>query len=176
MPPTKRRTPTISVSPIKTSSRRKRSKKQRQVKKHTSHKQPKLSHKQRPQITVVYGKLYSDACIHCITLQPIWDKLVGHFENHRKKFPQAHVMYKEVAIENTQMGPGIAEANNTYLFNSPTKIESPMGFPTIFRIYDGKLEYFNGNRDYNTLVRWFSRGDHTMPGEGKTLKDISKFA
>jgi hypothetical protein len=67
-------------------------------------------------------------------------------------------MYKEVAIENSHLSVGIAEANNTYLSNSPTKIESPMGFPTIFRIYDGKLEYFNGNREYNTLVRWFSRG------------------
>lgn len=157
MPPTKRRQRTISVSPKKKSYRRKRSMKQTRAKKRPSHTKNKLTHKRRPQITVVYGKLYSDTCIHCITLQPIWDKLVNHFEHHRTKFPNAHVMYKEVAIENKQMGPGIAEANNTYLFNSPTKIESPMGFPTIFRIYDGKLEYFNGNRDYKTLVRWFSR-------------------
>lgn len=169
MPPTKRRQSTLSVSSKKKSSRRKRSMKKRPVKKRISHTKQKTTQRQRPQITVVYGKLYSDACIHCITLQPIWDKLVSHFDNHRNKFPHAHVMYKEVAIENKQMGPGIAEANNTYLFNSPTQIKSPIGFPTIFRIYDGKLEYFNGNRDYNTLVRWFSRGDPTMPGEGKTL-------
>jgi hypothetical protein len=161
MPPTKRRKPTISVFQKKTSYRRKRSKKPTQVKKPLSHKKKQLTHKLRPQITVVYGKLYSNTCGHCITLQPIWDNLVVYFENHRNKFPNSHVVYKEVAIENKQLGPGIAEANNTYLFNSPNKIESPMVFPTIFRIYDGKLEYFNGNRDYNTLVRWFSRGNPT---------------
>ena len=116
-----------------------------------------IARKSKPQITVVYGKLYSVKCGHCIMLDPIWKKVDEHFKQHNFKFPHSHVMYKEVSIENTHLDLGIAEANNTYLSNSSTKIESPIGFPTIFRIYDGKLEYFDGNRDYNTLVRWFSR-------------------
>jgi len=130
------------------------------AKKRPVHKKHNITHrhKLKPQITVVYGKLYSNTCGHCIALEPIWKQVDDHFKHHNRKFPHSRVIYKEVAIENSHLGVGIAEANNTYLSNSPTKIESPMGFPTIFRIYDGKLEYFNGNRDYNTLVRWFSRG------------------
>lgn len=128
------------------------------AKKRPPHNKHNITHKRKPQITVVYGKLHSITCGHCITLEPIWKKVDDHFKHHNSKFPHSRVMYKEVAIENSHLGVGITEANNTYLSNSPTKIESPMGFPTIFRIYDGKLEYFNGNREYNTLVRWFSRG------------------
>jgi len=117
-----------------------------------------ITHKRKPQITVVYGKLYSKTCGHCVVLGSTWNRLIHHFEHHNSKFPHSHTVYKEVAVESANLGVGIAETNNTYLSNSPTKIESPMGFPTIFRIYDGKLEYFNGNRNYNTLVRWFSRG------------------
>ena len=149
---TKRRQPQISIQPKKR--RRTLAEKRPVYKKHNiTHR-----HKRKPQITVVYGKLHSVTCGHCIALEPIWKQVDDHFKHHNRKFPHSRVMYKEVAIENSHLGVGIAEANNTYLSNSPTKIESPMGFPTIFRIYDGKLEYFNGNRDYNTLVRWFSRG------------------
>jgi len=122
------------------------------------HRKRVLTHKRKPQITVVYGRLHSKTCFHCIELDPIWTQLVDHFERFKQKIPYSRVVYKDVSVERNQLDIGIAETNNTYLSNSPTKIESPMGFPTIFRIYDGKLEYFNGNRDYNTLVRWFSRG------------------
>lgn len=130
------------------------------AKKRTVHKKRNNTHthKLKPQITVVFGKLYSNTCGHCIVLEPTWNRLIHHFEHYNRKFPHSHTVYKEVAVESANLGVGIAETNNTYLSNSPTKIESPMGFPTIFRIYDGKLEYFNGNRDYNTLLRWFSRG------------------
>lgn len=121
------------------------------------HRKSVLSRKNTPQITVVYGKLHSKMCGHCIALEPTWDEMVDYFEHHNSKSPHSRVIYKEVSIESSELGVGIAEVNNTYLSNSSTKMESPMGFPTIFRIYDGKLEYFNGNRDFNTLVRWVSR-------------------
>jgi hypothetical protein len=128
------------------------------AKKQSVHKPRNITHKRKPQITVVYGKLYSNTCGHCIVLNPTWKRLTDHFEYHHSKFPHSRVVYKNVEVESADLDIGIAETNNTYLSNSPTKIEPPMGFPTIFRIYDGKLEYFNGNRDYNTLLRWFSRG------------------
>ena len=128
------------------------------AKKRPVHTKRNTTHKRKPQITVVYGKLHSVMCGHCIALEPAWKKVDKHFQSYNRNFPHSHTVYKEVSIESSNLGVGIAETNNTYLSNSPTKIESPMGFPTIFRIYDGKLEYFNGNRDYNTLLRWFSRG------------------
>ena len=142
--------------------------KRRQPQNSTPHKKRRLAHtkshrkrtatrKVKPQITVVYGKLHSVMCGHCIALEPIWKRVDQHFKQHNIRNPHSRVVYKEVAIESANLGVGIAEANNTYLSDSPTKIESPMGFPTLFRIYDGKLEYFNGDRDYNTLVHWFSK-------------------
>lgn len=147
---TKRRQPQNAMSRKKRSGTR--------AKKRPVHKKHNITHKRKPQITVVYGKLYSNTCGHCIVLKSTWKKLDNHFEHYNRKFPHSHTVYKKVDVESADLGVGIAETNNTYLSNSPTKIESPMGFPTIFRIYDGKLEYFNGNRDYNTLLRWFSRG------------------
>jgi hypothetical protein len=115
-----------------------------------------ITKSERSSKVIVYGKLYSTTCIHCINLEPIWEQLVAHFKKNPKS-PSGHV-YTEMSVENSQLANGIATINHKYLANSPSKMESPMGFPTIFRIYDGKLEYFNGNRDYNTLLRWFSRG------------------
>ena len=147
---TKRRQSALSNKD--TISRRKRHKTR------VKHRKSVVSRKNTPQIIVVYGKLHSKMCGHCIALEPTWQKVDEHFKHHNIKFPHSRIIYKEVSVESSELGVGIAEVNNTYLSNSSTKMESPMGFPTIFRIYDGNLEYFNGNRDYNTLVRWVSRG------------------
>lgn len=101
---------------------------------------------------VIYGKLYSTTCIHCINLIPIWDQLVTHLKK------QSTGKYTEMSVESQQLASGIATINSKYLINSPMKMESPMGFPTIFRIYNGHLEYFQGERDYNTLLKWISNG------------------
>lgn len=114
-----------------------------------------LTKAERGSTELVYGKLYSTTCIHCINLEPIWEKLVDHFEKNTKS-PSGHV-YTEMSVESQQLANGISTINHKYLANSPSKMESPMGFPTIFRIYDGRLEYFQGERDYDTLLKWISR-------------------
>jgi hypothetical protein len=114
-----------------------------------------ITKSERSSKVIVYGKLYSTTCIHCINLVPIWEQLVAHFKK-KPKSPSGHV-YTEMSVESQQLANGISTINHKYLANSPSKMESPMGFPTIFRIYDGRLEYFQGERDYDTLLKWISR-------------------
>ena len=116
---------------------------------------------------VVVGKLYATWCHFCNELLPEWEK-VKHYleEKHREIMPNSKIRYKVVAIEQTQMEKKIPLLNSRYLANSEQKVVPPNGFPTIFRIYGGRLEYFNGSRDFQTMLTWATHPAPHAPAQG----------
>lgn len=98
---------------------------------------------------IVVGKIYAEWCGHCQMLKPEWSKMKDNLKN-------SNVKYEFYEIEETNQDDGIQKVNDKYLKNSTTKLTLQGGYPTIFKIVDGKLEYYNGERDCNSLQAWFT--------------------
>jgi thiol-disulfide isomerase/thioredoxin len=104
----------------------------------------------KPKIKVI-GKIYANGCIHCQMLEPEWNKMKQDVSNNA--FNSRRIVFVE--IEQANQDALIADTNNKYLINSTNKLALQEGYPTIFRIENGKVEYYNGQRDANTMERWF---------------------
>ena len=86
----------------------------------------------------VIGKLYATWCGHCVELEPVWKKM--------KKL--RGVEFVEIEYENIQQGLEKLNAR----FKTDVKVND--GYPTIFKIEHGKVEYYNGARTLSELTRW----------------------
>ena len=95
---------------------------------------------------IVIGKIYADWCGHCKDLEPIWDELKDKMEHDNR--------FIFIKIEDKEMKGGIEKVNNEYLQNSTQKLELKGGFPTLFKIQNGQLEYYNKARDLPSLTNW----------------------
>ena len=60
-----------------------------------------------------------------------------------------------MAIEQKQQDEGIRKVNETYLKNTGRTLALQGGFPTLFKITDGTLEYYDGPRTYLEMLRWY---------------------
>lgn len=105
--------------------------------------------------TVVVGKIYADWCGHCQSLLPEWKKLDENIQHRMAKYPNSHTKYVVVAIEQKQQDEGIRKVNETYLKNTGRTLALQGGFPTLFKITDGTLEYYDGPRTYLEMLRWY---------------------
>lgn len=128
---------------------RKNHRKNRRVTAHRS-----TAHSSSPSIVVV-GKIYADWCGHCQSLLPEWKKLDENIQQRMAKYPNSHTKYVVVAIEQKQQDEGIRNVNETYLKNTGRTLALQGGFPTLFKITDGTLEYYDGPRTYLEMLRWY---------------------
>lgn len=115
-------------------------------------------HPQMKNKTIV-GKIYADWCGHCQSLMPEWQKM-------KKLLSGKNITFKE--IEQKQEKQSINNVNYTYLIQSAEKLTSS-GYPTIFMIKDGKLKYYNGDRNALALSKWVMMGGGPSPPENKRL-------
>lgn len=98
----------------------------------------------------VVGKIYATWCGHCVALEPRWKKLTQQL---RKNVPKKrNLVIAEIESEN--MDAGLAALNATHLPNSDKKVELNGGYPTIFKIMDGKVTYYEGPREVKPMVIW----------------------
>jgi len=103
--------------------------------------------RQRKNVVIV-GKVYADWCGHCQSLKPEWAKMKKHIHKKRGK---RHVIYEE--IEEKHIGEKLKKLNESQHVN----IEAN-GYPTVFRVSNGKVDYYNGNRQSHAMADWFLRG------------------
>jgi len=115
----------------------------------------------RPAKIVVVGKIYADWCSHCIGMIPVWNKLEAHFKSMKNKRMNYKFQYEPVAIEQKNIAVEVPKLEQMYLSKSGDKIIVKV-FPTIFRIFDGKIEYYEGERLYAPMLRWFTN-PHMSP-------------
>jgi thiol-disulfide isomerase/thioredoxin len=97
---------------------------------------------------IVIGKIYSNGCGHCIQLAPIWNTMEKQLIKNRKY----NFIFKNIEQANEELET--TEVNNTYLQNAQNKLELQGGYPTIFKIVNGEVSYYNSERTVAALMNW----------------------
>ena len=101
---------------------------------------------------MIVAKIYADWCGHCKTFHPIWKKI--------KKANKDVTFYEFEASES--------------LSDLETKIGKidVQGYPTILK-YDGKIEYFEGERTFENINNWIHSKKGGMRKKRKTIRKNS---
>ena len=101
--------------------------------------------KSKPAITV--GLIYANWCTHCQHLKPEWKKM-------KKGMNGMKCHYLEIEDADPHKDRKIAHVN--------TRLKGEKlvanGYPTIFRIKGGNLEYYQGERTAQAMQQWFKGG------------------
>lgn len=97
---------------------------------------------------VVVGKVYADWCGHCQSLKPEWAKMKKRVYSKKGK---KHVVFVEV--EEKQIGNKLRKLEKDH----GVKVEAN-GYPTLFKIDNGKVHYYNGNRQSDAMADWYLKG------------------
>ena len=105
----------------------------------------------------VIGKIYAEWCGHCKNLLPIWTEMKREIQTN---FPDK---YDFSEIEEQQQIDGFNKIKMDYDIDLKSE-----GYPTIFKIVNGNIEYYKGARDKELLVKWFVGGN--KGGKRKTMK------
>lgn len=125
----------------------------------------KITRKSRPQKQVLVGKIYADWCGHCVALKPEWDKMKRFIKmNMGRMLKNVQVEFVEIGDTNANKKAGktvdnmIEEFNTKHLVQYTEKLASD-GFPTVFKLCDGKLEYYKEpNRTAEAMYKWAMSG------------------
>lgn len=109
---------------------------------------------------VTIGLVYAEWCGHCKSLKPIWKKL-KHSLSPSKNFNIFELENSDANKEAKLKSVGKKTRGGSIQVN---------GFPTLFKILNGKVEYYNGERTLDALLKWANR---TFSYGGKTRKNRS---
>jgi thiol-disulfide isomerase/thioredoxin len=115
--------------------------------------------------TLVVGKIYADWCGHCKTLEPKWEifdkKITKRFDKKNKP-----LVYKveESDIDDPAVG---LESLRVHLADPTEKVSVQGGYPTIFKIVNGVLSYYDGPREVGPMIMWAMQGLRATPNSSK---------
>ena len=99
----------------------------------------------KPSMTV--GLIYANWCGHCQALKPEWKKM-------KRGLHGTNCHYLEIDDSDDHKDRKIAHVN-TRLTSGKLTIN---GYPTVFKIKDGVLEYYQGERSSPAMAQWFKGG------------------
>lgn len=109
-----------------------------------------MSKSEKPEVVV--GKVYAEWCGHCQLLAPEWDKMKISVNKKCEKYNCEKPKYVE--IEDSELSK-LEDFNKEYEKETGgSKVESS-GYPTIFKVYGGKVEYYSGERNADKMENWF---------------------
>jgi thiol-disulfide isomerase/thioredoxin len=111
--------------------------------------------KNRIQVPVTIGKIWAKWCPHCIRLIPAWDQMKKLINRKSKD-----ISYMEVEDTELYKIEQFNQKNGTF-------IDSARGYPTIYKIVGGKVEYYTGERDAKTMAEWALNKKHIKGGARK---------
>lgn len=94
---------------------------------------------------IVVGKIYANWCGHCQSMKDEWDVLEEKVDKN---------VYIVLNTEESEIPNRVDEINNIYLKNSDEKLAAS-GYPTIYRIEQGQLKYYGGDRTADAMYDWF---------------------
>lgn len=92
----------------------------------------------------VIGKIYSNGCGHCVSLAPLWEEIKQNLDKS--------IIVKD--IEATNMDTELATLNNTYLNGKTQQVSLQVGYPTIYKIDNGNVSYYEGMRETEAMKMW----------------------
>ena len=110
----------------------------------------------RPVVTV--GLIYANWCGHCNALKPEWKKM-------KQGLRGTNCQYLEIEDADPHKDRKIAHVNSRL---KGGKLVAN-GYPTVFKINNGKLEYYQGERTAPALQQWFKGGGGQRATEEGTL-------
>jgi thiol-disulfide isomerase/thioredoxin len=94
---------------------------------------------------IIVGKVYADWCGHCKALKPKWEQL-------KQILPKGRVQTVEIEEAETDKRAEFEKKHK--------KTINVSGYPTIFKIVNGKIEYYSGPREPEDMKRWVLSTPH----------------
>jgi thiol-disulfide isomerase/thioredoxin len=112
----------------------------------------------RPKYKVITaGLIYAEWCGHCQALKPHWDKMKNNMKNKNTHFIEIEDSDKLKEYKINKINKSV---KNKLVVN---------GFPTVFRIKGGNLEYYEGERTTESMQKWFSFENKNQQQEQQNL-------
>jgi len=93
----------------------------------------------------VVGKLYMNGCIHCDNLVEPWNQMKNKVGGKVVVADDIEASEKD-KLDKLNMQHG-------------TNVDVQDGYPTIYKIVGGKVEYYNGERTEKELISWALKSD-----------------
>jgi len=113
---------------------------------------------------VTVGLIYANWCGHCQALKPEWKKMKY---NIMKTPSYKKGMYKFIEIEDSDKMKD-QKINNMNSYLKGEKLTAN-GYPTIFKIKGGKLQYYTNDRTAPELQNWFLESKQLYNNEEKQV-------
>jgi len=124
-------------------------------------------HKHKSGKRVVCGLVFANWCGHCIALKPQWKKMVKNIHKgvkHNRYHEPVFIPFEHGKIEKLQE---FNSKNAKYLDGKAVTYD---GFPTLFKINNGAIEYYKGTREPAPMEQWFMRDNLRKNKENHTRK------
>ena len=103
-------------------------------------------------------RIYANWCFHCINMLPEWNKTKSKLKNKKIDI---------IDIEQQEMF-------KLFEFNSENKLNiTPKGFPTIVKVKNGNVSYYNGERTSEKMLKWIL-SNNKIDKKKKTKNKSSK--
>ena len=98
--------------------------------------------------STIVGKLYMKNCIYCVKMAKAWDQMKESVKNIVGGVKEFEVSEEsKLAQFNAEHGTDIAPQE---------------GFPTLYRLHDGKVTYYTGGRSKEELIQWALNGSDAV--------------
>jgi thiol-disulfide isomerase/thioredoxin len=119
-------------------------------------------HKKSGKRVIHVGKIFAEWCGHCKTLKPEWEKMKRDIKLQLgRALHNVHVEFVEIGDTEQNKAKGLTVEGMLQKFNASKKCNTPVkseGYPTLFKVYNGNLEYYTGPRDANSMFAWYTKG------------------
>jgi thiol-disulfide isomerase/thioredoxin len=111
---------------------------------------------------IIIGLVYANWCGHCQSLKPEWDMFKKNLKIDKKLASKCGVF--EVEDSDIMKDSKIKKISKK-VNGGEVHVD---GFPTLFKIVGGNIEYYNGERSANSLLEWAKLSNQNG---GKTRKN-----
>ena len=97
---------------------------------------------------IIIGLVYANWCGHCQALKPEWKKMKNNLKSSKIKNNHQFV---EIEDSDIQKNHKMNQINTRLKKGEKINVQ---GYPTIFKIKGGNLEYYKGERTSDEMGKW----------------------